>query len=409
MPINQPADNREKMTGNLQVYRQVTAVEPLLPSASVVLQELALTLTREAGALSQAAHAVTRATLAEVLRLTNSYYSHLIEGHFTSPVDIARAVQGNFSRDPAKRDLQRENVAHIATQRALEERLRDGAFDPTSVDAIRWMHAEFYRGLPKTMWVVKARSGDTLPITPGDFRTGLVDVGEHLAPAPETVPAMLAHLQRHYAESRGVNQIVAIAAMHHRLLWVHPFDDGNGRVARLVAHAQIVRAGLDAGGLWSISRGLARNRERYRSLLAAADAPRQSDTDGRGNLSERALADFCTFFLSTMLDQVQFMRACLDFDRFTDRLRKHVQLSQKFGKAGGAVELLLREAWARGAFPRGDAASAINASERTARDLLKATLAAGLLISDTDRGPVRLGFPPEFVEDLFPRLYAPGQ
>ena len=201
---------------------------------------------------------------------------------------------------------------------------------------------------------------------------------------------------------------MAVAALHHRLLWVHPFDDGNGRVARLVAHAQIVRAGLDAGGIWSISRGLARNRDRYRALLAAADAPRQGDTDGRGNLSERALADFCLFFLSTMLDQVQFIRACLDFDTFTDRLRKHVQLSRQFGKAGDAVWLLLREAWVRGAFARGNAAAVINASERTARNVLKAALASGVLAADTERGPVRLGFPPEFVEDLFPRLYAPG-
>jgi Fic family protein len=201
---------------------------------------------------------------------------------------------------------------------------------------------------------------------------------------------------------------VAIAALHHRLLWVHPFDDGNGRVARLVAHAQIVRAGLDAGGLWSISRGLARNRDRYRALLAAADAQRHGSTDGRGNLSERALTDFCVFFLSTMVDQTQFMRACLDFDTFTDRLRKHLHLSGAFGKTSDAVWRLLREAWLRGAYPRGEAATVLHTSERTARNMLKSVLESGLLTSETERGPVRLSFPPEFVEDLFPRLHAPG-
>ena len=396
------------MSETQTVYRDVSAVEPLLPPASTELQELVLTFSREAGALTQAAHPVTRRALAGILRLTNSYYSHLIEGHFTSPADIERAVNGDFSRDPAKRDLQFENVAHIAAQRVLEERLKDPSFEPASPDAIRWIHREFYRGLPESMWVVKTKSGATRPITPGDFRAGLVDVGAHLAPAPEIVGKMLTHLGTTYSQARGIDQLVAVAALHHRLLWVHPFDDGNGRVARLVAHAQIVRAGLDAGGIWSISRGLARNRDRYRALLAAADAPRQGDTDGRGNLSERALADFCLFFLSTMLDQVQFIRACLDFDTFTDRLRKHVQLSRQFGKAGDAVWLLLREAWVRGAFARGNAAAVINASERTARNVLKAALASGVLAADTERGPVRLGFPPEFVEDLFPRLYAPG-
>lgn len=396
------------MSESPAVYRHVSAVEPILPTISVELQEMALDLTRESGALSQAAHLITLVSLADVLRLTNSYYSHLIEGHFTSPVDIERAVGGDFSGDSAKRDLQLENVAHIESQKALEEKLRDPSFDPISPDAIRWIHGEFYRRLPESMWIAKTKSDVTQPLRPGDFRAGFVDVGKHLAPAPKVVPDMLAHLHAAYGRVRGIARIVAIAAMHHRLLWVHPFDDGNGRVARLVAHGQLIRAGLDAGGIWSISRGLARNRDRYRALLAAADVQRQGSADGRGNLSERALTDFCCFFLSTMLDQVRFMRACLDFDTVTDRLRKHVQLSGKFGKAAESVGLLLREAWGRGAFPRGAAGGIINASERTGRNVLKSTLESGLLVSDSERGPVRLGFPTEFVEELFPRLYAPG-
>lgn len=68
----------------------------------------------------------------------------------------------------------------------------------------------------------------------------------------------------------------------------------------------------------------------------------------------------------------------------------------------------MREAWLRGTYPRGEAATVLNISERTARNILKSILESGLLTSETDRGPVRLSFPPEFVEDLFPRLYAPG-
>lgn len=106
-------------------------------------------------------------------------------------------------------------------------------------------------------------------------------------------------------------KVIAIAAAHHRLLWIHPFLDGNGRVARLMAHAMFRRLGIGSG-LWAVSRGLARNSTEYKSLLMAADRSRENDYDGRGNLSEPALAAFCEFFLRVSLDQIRFMQSILD-------------------------------------------------------------------------------------------------
>src|SRR2546422_753682 len=81
------------------------------------------------------------------------------------------------------------------------------------------------------------------------------------------------------------------AAAHHRLLWIHPFMDGNGRVARLMSHAMMLDK-LDTGAVWSVARGLARNVSEYKKLLADCDLPRRNDLDGRGALSEEALAEF---------------------------------------------------------------------------------------------------------------------
>jgi Fic family protein len=104
--------------------------------------------------------------------------------------------------------------------------------------------------------------------------------------------------------------IASVAAGHHRLAWIHPFPDGNGRVARLVSHARLGEVGVGSE-LWSVSRGLARNVERYKALLQAADEPRRGALDGRGNLTAAGLAAFSQFFLETCLDQVVFMRALL--------------------------------------------------------------------------------------------------
>ena len=76
--------------------------------------------------------------------------------------------------------------------------------------------------------------------------------------APPHVPRFLKRFEEVYGKLGKTDTIVATAAAHHRLLWIHPFLDGNGRVARLMSHATLLDA-LDTGGVWSIARGLARN------------------------------------------------------------------------------------------------------------------------------------------------------
>src|SRR5258708_35115042 len=83
--------------------------------------------------------------------------------------------------------------------------------------------------------------------------------------------------------------VVAASAAHHRLAWIHPFLDGNGRVVRLFTDAYLHQVGVNGHGLWTVTRGFARQRERYLAALADADHPRRGDLDGRGNLSEQSL------------------------------------------------------------------------------------------------------------------------
>lgn len=64
--------------------------------------------------------------------------------------------------------------------------------------------------------------------------------------------------------------IVAVAAAHHRFVWIYPFLDGNGRVVRLMSHAMLLET-LDTGGVWSVARGLGRTAERYKQHLAACE------------------------------------------------------------------------------------------------------------------------------------------
>jgi len=150
-------------------------------------------------------------------------------------------------------------------------------------------------------------------MVPGELRLRQVRVGRHVPPAPDERPSYLkrfcdACTARHMSK---IERIIGVASSHHRLAWIHPFSDGNGRVIRPFSHALLRELGIGPE-LWSISRGLARATVRDKATVQAADEPRRGDLDGRGNLNEAGLAGFCHFFLSTCVDQVDLMGKLLD-------------------------------------------------------------------------------------------------
>jgi Fic family protein len=195
----------------------------------------------------------------------NSYYSNLIEGHTTHPVDIERALKKKFSKDSSKRVLQIESVAHIQVQELLEKRLeRDPELEICSLEFLSWIHYEFYKRLPAPLLLVKTEDKKKHKIIPGEIRELPVEVGDHLAPDHKTLSKFLKRFQDAYGEKASlppIKKILALGASHHRLAWIHPFLDGNGRVTRLFSHAFLIKCDLGGGGLWTLSRGLARNRD----------------------------------------------------------------------------------------------------------------------------------------------------
>jgi len=180
--------------------------------------------------------------------------------------------------------------------------------------------------------------------------------------------------------------------------------DGNGRVARLMAHATLNRLGIGSS-LWSVSRGLARNVAEYKALLMRADSPRQGDYDGRGSLSEKALIEFCRFFLRVCIDQVVFMRSILDPENLLRRIELYCRDEVEAGRLPKSSYLVLREAVLTGELERGRVPGIVNLQERAARNITAALLEKKLLAAASSRAPLRIGFPTEAVERWFPSLY----
>lgn len=372
--------------------------------------DLVSEIQSEVALLGRDLHPDAAGELADLVRVMNCYYSNLIEGHKTRPRDIERALAGAEVEDD-RRALALEARAHVIVQREIDAMDVAGTLpSPTSVTFIRWVHRRFYEETPAEFRVALDRSRRRIGVQPGEFRSDPgedVTVGRHAPPSSACVADFMSYFERRFGAAEGwaSTRIVAIASAHHRLNYIRPFVDGNGRVSRLMSHAMALKAGVGARGLWSISRGLARglrDRSEYMRMMDYADSPRRGDLDGRGNLSQAALAEFCEWFLSVMLDQIRFTRAAFKLETLEERYRRLLRDLGHEGRAETFVSAALRF----GRIARGDAPIVLKTSERTARNAVAEMLKQGFVRSDTPKGPLRVAFPIAHRERLFPSLFA---
>jgi len=381
--------------------------EPLMISEGspkrAELNDLALELATRSASFRSSLPASIAASLANLIRSMNCYYSNLIEGHNTHPVDIERALADDYSADPEKRDLQLEAKAHIAVQKWIDEGGLEGR--ATSPDAILDLHRRFCELLPPDLLFVEhPNTGEKLPVVPGALRKHDVEVGRHVAISPGAVPRFLTRLDEAYARAGRIEAMLAAACAHHRLLWVHPFLDGNGRVARLMSYAML-KSALDTQGLWSVARGLARNEAEYKRHLAACDGPRRGDRDGRGTLSEAALAEFTAFFLRTCIDQVAFMEDLMRPARLRDRILIWAEEEIRAGTLPSKSDVILRAVTMQGELTRAEVVDLLGLTERSARRVTSALLKVGALSSSSTRAPLKLAFPAKLAGRWMPGLF----
>jgi Fic family protein len=402
---------RDKTSAKKELIETPTRIEPArVEEPTEAITDVIAELSATSATLGKALHPRTAASLVDVVRIMNTYYSNLIEGHNTRPKDIERALAGNFDADEERRNLQIEAAAHVRLQTEIDRMAAENRLpEPASVDFIRWLHREFYRDAPEEMLRI-CGAGRDFVMEPGAWRSRSehdVAVGRHLPPSSERVDAFMRHFETRYrfAGMGKAGRIIGIAAAHHRLNYIHPFPDGNGRVSRLMSHAMGLFAGIGAHGLWSVSRGLARgleSRGEYKRMMDYADTPRQGDLDGRGNLSQKALNEFVLWFLRVAQDQVTFMSNLFELDTLAGRLRSFVNHSDVLKPE---TTRLLEEALIRGEFERGEASRITGLPERTARRVLNDTITVGLLGSETPKGKLSLRFPADTLDALFPRLF----
>src|ERR1700686_4411232 len=173
--------------------------------------DLALDLAQKSSGFRRSLPERLLASLADLVRAMNCYYSNLIEGHDAHPVDIERALKNDYSKDVRKRDLQTEAKAHVTVQEWIDGGGLKGR--ALTSDGIREVHRRFSELLPEDLLSVEdPATKERVRVVPGELRRRDVQVGTHVAVSPGAVPRFLKRFEDVYGRLSKTESILGAAA-----------------------------------------------------------------------------------------------------------------------------------------------------------------------------------------------------
>ncbi len=350
-------------------------------------------------------------SIKDLLRTTNSYYSNQIESEGTHPLDIEKAMKKDFSNDIKKRNLQFLSIAYINTQKELELIATD-TNNIFTKDFLLTIHNNFYTKDGMETFLDIKLDDSIIKMIPGTLRNHDVYISKHIAPEYMQLDSILNEFKYQYTSiynlSTKAKKLLYILSSHHRLAWIHPFLDGNGRVSRLFLDTAFLNVNIEGYGLWNISRGLARDNKGYREYLRFGDMLQQGSLDGRGPLSLRGLKYYLKFMLDTSLDQINFMNENLQLNSLANKIEKFILLANNglldIEPFPESTTIILKELLIKGEVTRGEVKKIIQKSDRTATTLIKALIEREYIQSDTPKGAIRIKFNTLFASYLMPNL-----
>ena len=236
----------------------------------------------------------------------NAHSSTKIEGNPLSDDEAYRvSLEGADSNIPAEVEIANiENAYDLINQLASDPEV---AID---VGLIRTLNSIVLRGLP-----------DPLAQSRGRFRLGgSAVVGEqtseilYLPPPPEQVPDLMRDLETLIKEwSESYRPAIVAALAHFALVSIHPFEDGNGRTARLVAHMLLDREGDSVQGMLAVNEAIASRQSDYIQALRETQGPRFT--------TEVNVEPFLMFHTETLFNAaVELEGLAVTFSKLRDRL-----------------------------------------------------------------------------------------
>ncbi len=341
------------------------AMEPMFPEdVSGSLDALAINLIERVAALQSAGNPITRAALADFTKTADAYYLSLLLDIPLHPNTVKMLLEGTYSSDKNVKANQLELAAHLQATAQITTLLTDPEQQDIPVSS------SFLSNVHKQLYTFLQNNGLSIEINPGDYRTKDVNHGKTMAPYFGSLPFFMSEFENVYdpqakSNKSKIKRIIGMAASHQRLAWIYPFEETHPHLIHLLNHAQLLQEGLLGNGLWSISRGFARTHAGYQEKIATAALPRLNGNDGRGQMSNKHLYDFCAYFLHTAIEQVKFMSRIFDTEKMLKRIENFADLMVSRGKMRTESKFILIDVFLKGKISKPDAMRITETSDKT--------------------------------------------
>ncbi len=355
------------------IFNGVAFVPAPLPPLIEPTWELTARLDKASAALARAAgYARLVANPEHLLRpllLREAVESNRLEGTHTQIADVLRqqAVGPPADHQRAGRQLEvlrslqaiDDGTAWVVERRELSPFL------------IRSLHGELLRDV---------RGTDK---SPGRFRTTQVLIGAEgdtpaaarfVPPPPEHVEASIAELSAFMGSDETYPVLVSAALSHYQFEAIHPFEDGNGRLGRILIILMLMSRGVIEKPLVALSPFFERRRDEYQRRL--------NEVSTRGAWTEWVL-----FFLDAIQAQAEdSSRRAVTLTELTEKYRSLARAKSRTQTPLVAIDLLMERVFVSAP----ELATYAKCNYRTARAALEALAALGVV---------------EQVEGAYPQLW----
>jgi Fic family protein len=213
-----------------------------------------------------------------------------IEGNPLDPATVEEVLSG------AAVEADADHIREVENYNRALNLARDAAARPGfawSHEVIHLINATVMEGLPRD--------------THGDYRGPGEDVfvGIFTGPSPLLVPSLMDELVRWLRGADRTPPLIGSALLHLNVIAIHPFNNGNGRTARILAAMELVRDGIRSPELVSIEAYLRRNRDEYIDALRTTLGP-SYDPDNH------PVTDWLDYYTRISLDRLQARNRMLD-------------------------------------------------------------------------------------------------
>lgn len=205
--------------------------------------------------------------LKRIFQFLESLQSARIEGNRTTIEEfVEEQINGDTGQSESIREIQNLEDAVIY----LEEAFKRAPTREIDHSLICELHRITVKNLRDP------RSGGEGDDTPGRYRSKSVKIvgADHKPPPPWDVEAEMNELVLFINQQIPLQmELLRIAVAHHHFTYIHPFGNGNGRVARLLTYGMLLKAGYrgDVGRILNPTAVFVRDREAYMNALQQAD------------------------------------------------------------------------------------------------------------------------------------------